>query len=220
VAGLIERFGVARSGAVLDLGAGTGKLTRMLVEHVETVIAVEPLPEMRRVLAAALPSVTVLDGVAEAVPLPDRSLDAVFVGAAFHWFRTEAAAREIARVLRPGGGLALLWNVTTWTDADTPWLGALREIVEPHIRGYPAGEDWQETLAGTRLFEELRQSEETHVQCVAPEDFLAQVASWSWIGALPEERRDALLAEVHALVRDQAEIAIPWRPDVYWTCAR
>jgi len=86
VASLIEQLGVARDGVVLDLAAGTGKLTRLLSAHVDTVIAVEPVEEMRRELASKLPTVRLLDGTAEQIPLPDGCVDAVFIAEAFHWF--------------------------------------------------------------------------------------------------------------------------------------
>ena len=95
---------------MLDLAAGTGKLTRVLAEHADDVVAVEPLDGMRRVLERRLPHVRVLAGTAEAIPLADGAVDAVFVAEAFHWFDLPRAVAEIARVLRPGGGLAVLWN--------------------------------------------------------------------------------------------------------------
>src|SRR3954470_5113900 len=96
---------------VLDLAAGTGKLTRALLPRAARVIAVEPLREMRAALAVALPEVAAVDATAEQLPLEDGAVDAVGVGEAFHWFANEHALAEIARVLRPGGGPAMLWNV-------------------------------------------------------------------------------------------------------------
>ena len=101
---------------MLDLAAGTGKLTRQLVALGANVIAVEPDAGMRATFARVVPGVEMLAGSAEAIPLADASVDAVFVGQAFHWFRAEAALAEMHRVLRPGGGFGLLWN--TWHDDD------------------------------------------------------------------------------------------------------
>src|SRR5262245_58367768 len=114
---------------VLDLPAGPGRLTALLVGTGATVVAVEPVAEMRAVLEGALPGVRALPGTAEAIPLEAGSVDAVTVGQAFHWFRGDEALVEIHRVLRPGGGLALLWN-----DRDTTvgWVGRLTELMEPH----------------------------------------------------------------------------------------
>ena len=110
---------------VLDLGAGTGKLTRGLVELGLDVTAVEPDPEMRAELERATPSVTSLAGQAEDIPVPDAGVDAVFVGQAFHWFDVDAAMAEIARVLRPGGVLVPLWN---YEDESVPWVAEFTEL--------------------------------------------------------------------------------------------
>jgi SAM-dependent methyltransferase len=221
---LLEEFGVRREGVVVDLAAGTGKLTRLLLPQVGTVIAVEPVPEMGRVLASSLPTVTLLGGTAEAIPLAEESVDAVFVGEAFHWFRPTEAAVEIARILKPRGGLSLLWNVPTWTEDDTPWLAAFKETVEHHKReagDYPAGSGrWEVPLAETGLFDELQHDDDTHIQRFPVEDFVAQVASWTWIAGLPDMNREAVLTDIRALLRDQSEIVIPYRTDVYWTRRR
>ncbi len=146
IASLLERFG-ART--VLDLAAGTGKLTEILVAHAGEVVAVEPLDGMRRVLEARLPSVRALAGTAEAIPLADGSVDAVFVGEAFHWFDLRRAPAEIARVLRPGGGLAVMWNVAA--DDGEPWFDELVALVIEH-RTEGSGQrrqdtvDWREAL--------------------------------------------------------------------------
>ena len=110
VAWVAELLGIAPGRDVLDLAAGTGKLTRQLVPFGARIVAVEPIDAMRAELERAVPGVEALAGSAEAIPLPDTSVDAVTCAQAFHWFRPEAAVAEIRRVLRPGGGLALLWN--------------------------------------------------------------------------------------------------------------
>jgi SAM-dependent methyltransferase len=111
---------------VVDLGAGTGKLTRVLVAHGHRVVAVEPLDEMRAELEAAVPGARALAGSAEAIPLEDASADVVTSAQAFHWFDHDAALPEIARVLRPGGRIALVWN--TRDDRD-PWMARLSAII-------------------------------------------------------------------------------------------
>jgi ubiquinone/menaquinone biosynthesis C-methylase UbiE len=117
VVGLAE---VASSSTVLELAAGTGKFTRQLVPRVAHVVAVEPDLGMRRLLVANCPGVEVLDGTAEQIPLAGDAVDAVFVAQAFHWFDNEAALTEIARVLRPGGVLVVLWNVAELSPVGDP----------------------------------------------------------------------------------------------------
>lgn len=209
---------------VVDLAAGTGQVAVGLRERVGAVIAVEPAAEMRAELASRLPGVAVLDGLAEAVPLDDESVDAVVVGEAFHWFDVTVAAGEIARVLCPGGGLGLLWNVATWTEQDTPWLGSFRALVAHHKQAagaYPAGDGrWRAHLERTELFEQLREVTTEHHQRLHPAAFVAQVASWSWVANLAITVRERLLNDVEALVHDYGEIDIPYRTDVYWTRRR
>jgi len=107
---LRDEVGVGPGEEVVDLAAGTGKLTRRLVELGAAIRAVEPVGAMSLELERAVPGIEVLDGTAEAIPLPDSSCDVVTVAQAFHWFDAPAALEEISRVLRPGGRLALLWN--------------------------------------------------------------------------------------------------------------
>lgn len=114
VAWLWERLGLGADAEVLDLAAGTGKLTRDLLPRAGRVVALEPLAAMREELVCAAPEAEIRSGVAEAIPLPDAAVDAVFVAEAFHWFAAPPALAEIRRVLRPGGGLALLWNLEGW----------------------------------------------------------------------------------------------------------
>jgi SAM-dependent methyltransferase len=112
-----EALGLGAGSKVVDLAAGSGKLTRALAHRFDEVVAVEPNDEMRGVLARRSAGIRVLAGTAERMPLPDGSADAVFVGDAFHWFDGAAAVDELARVLRPRGGVALLWN-HWWSDGD------------------------------------------------------------------------------------------------------
>jgi len=135
---LTSGLGLTTESTVLDLAAGTGKLTAGFRPLVGRVIAVEPVAEMRRVLQAAQPQVEVRAGTAEAIPLETDVVDAVVVAAAFHWFSAEAALAEIHRVLRPGGGLGLLWNRPEW-DAE-PWypdFAAVRERARAAQAGPP-----------------------------------------------------------------------------------
>jgi SAM-dependent methyltransferase len=116
----------AEARTVLDLGAGTGKLTRSLAARGLEVVAVEPVAEMRASLAGSLPEVRVLEGTAEAIPLPDDSVDAITVAQAWHWVDPEKATLEAARVLRPGGTLGLIWNRR---DERVEWMSRLSKVM-------------------------------------------------------------------------------------------
>ncbi|MEO7077478.1 MAG: class I SAM-dependent methyltransferase, partial [Rhodococcus sp. (in: high G+C Gram-positive bacteria)] len=206
------------SSRVLDLAAGTGQLSRMFRSRVGSVVAVEPVHGMRERIKTTTPGITVLDGTAESIPLPDSDVDAVVVGEAFHWFETATATSEIARVLKPSGGLGLLWNTPIWTVDTTPWLQDLRRILSHHKESageYPAGVTWQKALESTRLFETLQHTNATHEQSLGHDAFLAQVASWSWVANLPEAARRTALNEVAELVRPLGRIVIPYRTDLY-----
>jgi ubiquinone/menaquinone biosynthesis C-methylase UbiE len=111
---------------VLDLGAGTGKLTRALAARGLDVVAVEPIDEMRATLEATLPEVEALKGTAEEIPLPDQSVDAITVAQAWHWVDVERATAEAARVLKPGGTLGLIWNRR---DERVPWVQRLSQVM-------------------------------------------------------------------------------------------
>lgn len=150
---LVAELDLEPGSRVLDLAAGTGKLTRQLVRRGLDVIAVEPSDEMRAVLERVVPEAEALAGAAEAIPLPDGSVDAVTVGQAFHWFEPKEAFAEMRRVLRPGGGIALLWN--RWDEED-PILSQvdalLRDIRPPAVA---RGEEWESDYE-RQAFRQLR----------------------------------------------------------------
>ncbi|MGN7157723.1 class I SAM-dependent methyltransferase [Dietzia cercidiphylli] len=110
---IVAELELDEASSVLDLAAGTGQLSRLVHTRIRHIFAVEPVQPMRARIVDDLPGVTVLDGTAEAIPLPDCAVDAVLVGEAFHWFSTVPATAEIDRILSPEGGLALLWNTPT-----------------------------------------------------------------------------------------------------------
>jgi SAM-dependent methyltransferase len=213
------RLGPGR--VVLDLAAGTGKLTALLVGTGADVLAVEPVAEMRSMLEHALPGVRAFPGTAEAIPLPAGSVDAVTVGQAFHWFRGGEALAEIHRLLRPGCGLGLIWN-----DRDTgvAWVGRLTELMEPHRGDTPGyrSVSWRDALDRSHLFGPLAHAETRHVHRLTPEGVVARVASVSFVAALPEIERERLLADVHDLLANDPEtrgrdvLGLPYRTDVYW----
>lgn len=190
---------------VLDLGAGTGKLTRQLLAAGHEVIAVEPLPEMRSALIKASPGVTALDGSAESIPLPDGAVDVVVAGQAYHWFVPERAHPEIARVLRPAGIVGLLWN---YRDDAEPWVDALSALLGVEdSTGRTGGPDPQEPPDVAPYFGPAEAERFRHAQELDLAQLLALVGSRSYVITLPPEQRATLFADVAALTRTHPDLA-------------
>ena len=192
----VDRLVAALPGTeVIDLAAGTGKLTRAFVARGLDVTAVEPVAEMRA--AIELPA-RVVDGTAEAIPLPDASADAVTVAQAFHWFDGERALAEIRRVLRPGGVLALIWNGRNMDDEIHQRISAL---LEPHRGNAPAHHDGhsRDVIAASPYFGPLREETFANEQIVDADGLADRVGSVSFVASMPEPGRASLLADVRAL---------------------
>jgi SAM-dependent methyltransferase len=220
VAWVCAQLGVAAGRRILDLGAGTGKLGRLVRElSGAEVIAVEPVAEMRAIAAAH--ELEVLDGTAEHLPAANRSVDTVLCGEAFHWFDARRALGEIARVLRNGGGIGLLWNVHRW-DREAAWVRAVEALLAPHSDRrpqtcYSAGR-WRIAFELDPRWAPLKQDSFHHEQRLSPAGLVDHVASVAYVAALPEDERSALLAEVARVADDlPGEIDIPYRTDVYVT---
>ncbi|MFJ9844029.1 class I SAM-dependent methyltransferase [Kitasatospora sp. NPDC101155] len=184
---------------VLDLGAGTGKLTRLLVEAGLDVVAVEPDEGMRARLAAAVPKAAVRAGSAEHIPLPDGSVDTVVVAQAWHWFDQAAAVPEIARVLAPGGTLALVWNVR---DESQPWAAELGALMHRSTRQRIDTAPLLPAPFGPPERLEIRWEHPT-----TPAGIIDMVASRSYVIALPEAERARLLADVEQLLATHPDLA-------------
>jgi SAM-dependent methyltransferase len=193
-------LGLPRGARVLDLAAGTGKLSRALLAAGLDVVAVEPLPSLREILAANIGAERVREGVAEAIPLADASVAAVTVGDAFHWFDQAAALREICRVVRPRGGLAILSTVPDWSGAS--WAHELGTLLmslrpeHPHFDGPP----WQEAVRAAGGFAEPRELKVSDIQPAQPELVVDHLSSMSWIAGLPERERKQTLDRARAIV--------------------
>jgi SAM-dependent methyltransferase len=200
VEAIAVELGIPAGARVLDLAAGTGKLTRALLSHGFDVVAVEPLPSLREVLAMNVGGERVYEGVAEAIPLPDGSVYAVTVADAFHWFDHAAALAEIRRVLRPGGGLAVLSTVPDWGGAS--WaheVGTLMADLRPEHPHFD-GPSWQDAVRAAGDWSAPREIRVTTMQPAVPERVPDYLASMSWVAALPDDRRAEMLAQVGAIV--------------------
>lgn len=198
--GTAEWLAPIDAGTVVDLGAGTGKFTRALVQRGLTVIAVEPDITMLQKLVANLPTVRAIPGTAEAIPLPDASVDAVVAAQAWHWVDASRAVPEVARVLKPGGTLGLVWNIR---DETVDWVHQLSLVMglsraEETMRtpieiGAPFGETEERTQAWTRDF--------------TLDELLALVASRSAVITADEATRQRIFAGVRDLVASHPELS-------------
>ena len=196
---------------VLDLGAGTGKLTRLLVPRFARVVAVEPDDAMRDVLATSLPGVAALPGRAEQVPVADAGVDAVLVGQAWHWFDHARAAAEVRRIVRPGGCIALLYNVR---DERTPWVRRF-DVATGEEFGTELEPPEFDGVRGAPGFGPVEREVFDHVERLQADDLRALASSFSFVSLLPEAERAAMLVTVDAVARDAAgpdgTLALPYR---------
>ena len=193
-------LGLRPGDRVLDLAAGTGKLTKALVRFGFDVTAVEPQDQLRRVLLDRVGAAQVRSGVAEQIPLQDESASAVMIADAFHWFDRPRALAEIRRVLMPGGGLALFSTAPDWSGAS--WahsVGTLLSDTRPEHPNFD-GRPWQEFVREADGFTEPWQVQLTTRHPSDPKQVLAHMASISWIAALEEPARADLLARMRAAI--------------------
>jgi ubiquinone/menaquinone biosynthesis C-methylase UbiE len=212
---LTARLGLAPRRSVVDLAAGTGKLTRLLIPSGARVVAVEPLAEMRAVLARAAPGAEVVAGTAESMPIADASVDAVTVGQAFHWFDARASLAEIARVVRPGGAAALVWNVRDLADETQ---ARFQELLLPY-RGETPNEHERPWLADVAASASFGPTEEWSVPWVAEltrSELAGRFGSVSFVAQLPDDERRALLARIDAVAAQCGEpLEFRYRTDVF-----
>jgi SAM-dependent methyltransferase len=200
VGALSAELGVSKGAAVLDLAAGTGKLTRALLAGGLDVVAVEPQGALREMLCERVGAERVHEGLAEDIPLADASVDAVTVADAFHWFEHAAALAEIRRVLRPGGGLAVLSTIPDWREAS--WakeLGATMERLRPQHPNFD-GPPWKDAVRAAGGWSEPREVRVTTWHRSDPELIVEYLGSVSWIAALSEAERAQTLARLGELI--------------------
>jgi ubiquinone/menaquinone biosynthesis C-methylase UbiE len=212
---LVATLGLGPGRVAVDLAAGTGKLTRRLLPSGARVVAVEPLAEMRAVLAREVPSAEAVSGTAEALPLEDASVDAVTVGQAFHWFDAEPAAAEIARVLRPGGALGLIWNIRDLAD---PLQVRVNELLLPYRRETPSEHEqpWRAMLAASPAYGSADEASFPFVQHQTTEELADRIASISFIAGLDPAAREVLLDQVRETVEPLPQpFAFAYRTDVH-----
>jgi SAM-dependent methyltransferase len=217
---LRDTLGLHNDATVLDLGAGTGKFTPRLLATGARVVAVEPVQAMREKLHATYSHVQTLDGRADAIPLPDASLDAVVCAQSFHWFATPQALAEIHRVLKPGGRLGLVWNMR---DNSVPWVARLDALVnhyESDTPRYYTGA-WRQVFPSPG-FGPLQEAHFGNGHTGSPDAVIAdRVRSTSFIASLPIADRDTVDGLVRALIDNEpllagkAEVTVPYTTAAY-----
>jgi SAM-dependent methyltransferase len=222
---LVEALRLGPGVTAMDLAAGTGKLTRLLAPTGARLVAVEPVAGMRRVLVATQPGVAVLAAVAEALALRDGVLDAVTVAQAFHWFDADVAFAELARVLRPGGRVGLIWNARDRRVAWVDEVWAVMDRVERRAPWRDHDRQARDAIGEHPGFGPWHEATFHHEQHVTPEGLVERFASVSHVAALDESARARVLDEVRAALArhpdtaGRGDLAVPYRVDAYW-CGR
>jgi ubiquinone/menaquinone biosynthesis C-methylase UbiE len=228
---LLEVLNANSNANILELGAGTGKFTKILMASNLNVTAVEPVAGMREKLKSILPPdsfprLKVLQGSAESIPVVDKSIDLVIVAQAFHWFDGPLALSEIHRVLRSGGRFGLIWNIR---DESVNWISELTKILQPYESGVPRYQsmNWKKAFYKTGLFSELKYRKFDHNQVSTLMEFIDRIESTSFISALSESKKLAVLNLVREYLESLPEIrrgednsdsiVVPYLTEVYWT---
>jgi SAM-dependent methyltransferase len=219
LAWLGEHLGLGPGRRVLDLAAGTGKLSRGLLELGATVVAVEPVEGMRQVLTGAVPGAVVVAGVAQAIPLGTGTMDAITVAAAFHWFATPPAIYEMRRVLRPGSRLAVVWNRRDLTDPLQATLHRLMASLRGDVPSNESGQ-WRRALENPggddAPFVPDAQFQTPWLQPTDVDGVAGRVASVSFVAAMDGVAREQLLEEVRREARRYPPpLALPYVTEIY-----
>jgi len=213
---LLAALAIGPDTTVVDLAAGTGKLTRLLVPTGARVVAVEPVAGMRRVLAATVPGAEVADGTAEHMPLADATADACTVGQAFHWFRGEEALAEIHRVLRPGGRLGLVWNRR---DLSQPLQARLDRVIDRYRGDTPtlATGGWRDAFSASSVFGPMTEEHFAMEQVLDEDGLVDRVLSVSFVAGLPESVRRDVVDELRVIARDHGGVVtLAYVTDCFW----
>ncbi len=221
---IIDALRIGPGRTVLDLAAGTGKLTRLLTSTGARVVAAEPVDGMLRALQTAVPGVEMLATTAEALAVRAAAVDGVTVAQAFHWFEPESALAELHRVLRPGGRLALVWN---GRDLSVRWIARIWAIFDREEATAPwrknRDRSWlDEPFTDSRWFGPLHGETFRHVQRMTPAAVVDRVASVSHIAALPPAEHQRVRDEITALLAEDPEtrgrdtLDFPYTVDAYW----
>lgn len=207
---------------LVDLAAGTGKFTRLIAATGVDLVAIEPVEGMRTQFRKKLPSIPVVEGSAENIPLPAASVDVVTVAQAFHWFSNEKALQEIHRVLKPQGHLVLIWNQR---DEQVDWIRQMSEIINAKAGTTPQYRSglWKKAFETTSYFSPLKKTLFRYTQTATIETLVDRAASTSFIGAMGSQEKETVLQALremalnHPLLRGKDSFEFPHTTDVYVT---
>ncbi|HTK17437.1 MAG TPA: class I SAM-dependent methyltransferase [Acidimicrobiia bacterium] len=222
VAWFVENLHIEPGRTVVDLAAGTGKLTRLLAPAGANLIAAEPVAGMRATFREILPTIPIVATTAEQLAFRDGSLDAVTIAQAFHWFDENRAIAALAGAVRVGGRVGLVWNAR---DRSVPWVNDVWAIMDRVEKRAPwrDHENWRDSaLREMPGFGPLHSAEFRHEQVVSPDEMVQRVASVSHVAVLPQAERESVLDEVRAVLRTDPrtrgpdELRVPYRVDCYW----
>jgi SAM-dependent methyltransferase len=218
---LKDELRLGREKVAVELGAGTGKFTKLLTRTSAEILAVEPVAAMLAQLRSELPDVRTLRANARHLPLRANSVDAVICAQSFHWFATQEVTAEIHRVLKPGGSLGLIWNVR---DPSAAWVTELARIYSPYEGDAPRYDraEWRSAFPAPGFGPLLEKSVRHSHTGSAEQVIVDRTASISFIAALPEQERRPVLDEVRALIARTPELAgkptvsMPYVTQMYW----
>lgn len=219
---LFKYLGAKKGDRVLELGGGTGKWTQRLIDFGFDVVVIEPSMDMRRILSRNCPKAEVIPAVAEQLPFKDQEFDHVFSATAYHWFDPELAYREVNRVLKPGGGLGLLW--TSWNSTAIPdWYRDVRAMIAPFETGTPRYKHmkWREPFDRDDAFKMLQFECFDNSRAVRTVEIVERLMSVSYVAALPELIRSALQKQIEGVLERyilKGQIfKMPEDIHIYWT---
>jgi len=219
VRALVEMLGLRPGRTLLELGAGTGKLTRQLAGSGATIVAVEPVAAMRGVLSSLVSDAVVVESTAERLPLGPGDADAAVAAQAFHWFDGDRALAELTRVLPAGAPLALVWNVR---DESVPWVRALTDLIEPYRGDTPSHRSmrWLDAFARSFTWPLPARTSYPFHHVTTREAVVDRVVSVSFIAALDDGERSVVTDAVRSLIPPgdgYDEVVFPYRTDVWFT---
>ena len=216
----LDVLAIDETTTVLDLGCGTGKLTRQLVARTPNVIGVDPLADMIGAFHRLLPDSPAVLALAEALPLRSASVDLITCASVFHWLDHEVALPEMHRVLRPRGRLAIIWNRRDSLDGWAHEFWQITEAYRGDTPGYRTGR-WRDALESSPRFGPIEERWFDHVQRTDVDGLVARVASVSFIELLPSAERERVLAttreflETHPETAGRETIDLPYRTALY-----